>query len=235
MNRWLLASLAVVGTGALCLVIALAISEPPPEPSDFLRFLSEKKGEGKLETASITYRRRDGAEVTLIGAVHVGEREYYRRLQEDFATYEALLYEMVHEEGARPTQRSDSLLSSFQRGLQYLLELEFQLDAIDYSRDNFVHADLDPETFFRLQSERGESLLSLMFKAMLAEWKRQGQGEGSQLNAFHLLGALASRDRARALKLLLAREFEGIEALVAGIEEGGDGRGTVLLSGRNDK
>ena len=35
----------------------------------------------------------------------------------------------------------------------------FQLDGIDYNAGNFVHADLDTETFHRMQEERGESIL----------------------------------------------------------------------------
>ena len=32
------------------------------------------------------------------------------------------------------------------------LDLEFQLDAIDYEAKNFIHADLDAETFQQMQS-----------------------------------------------------------------------------------
>ena len=223
----------IVAGGLLCLLLAISVPRDV-EPSEFLRFASEKQGEGTLETASILYRRSDGAEVTLIAAVHIADRVYYEQLNREFERYDALLYEMIQEKDARPDVRSDSPLSFLQRSLKNLLGLEFQLDTIDYSRKNFVHADMDPETFFRLQEERGESLLSLMLRAMLEQWKRQSEGKGSQLTPFHLLAALASKDRARTLKLFLATEFGDIEAMIAGVEEGGDGRGSVLLSGRNE-
>lgn len=203
--------------------------------SQFLRFVETGSGEGRLETSVVRYRRADGVEVDLIAAVHVGDGAYYRELQRRFTSYDALLYEMIKDEGVEidPSRRSDSLLSTFQRGLKGMLELEFQLDAIDYSAKNFVHADMDPATFLRLQREKGESVLSLMFAATVEEWRRQLEGKGSQLTGFHLLAAFLSRDRAHALKYLLAREFEGIEDSLAGVDRGADGEGSVLLSGRN--
>ena len=42
-------------------------------------------------------------------------------------------------------QRTGSAVSGFQRLLKNILGLEFQLDAVDYSAKNFVHADLDYE------------------------------------------------------------------------------------------
>jgi hypothetical protein len=189
-----------------------------------------------LETAIVTYRRKDAIEASLIAAVHVGDKAYYEKLQKKFETYDALLYEMIKDRDADVSSRveSDSILSMFQRGMKNVLELEFQLDAIDYSRANFVHADMDPETFFGLMEKKGESLISIMLQAMLEQWKRELEGKGSQLNGFQILAAFTSPDRARSLKLLLAKEFGRIEEMMAGFDRGADGKGSVLLSGRNE-
>jgi hypothetical protein len=122
-------------------------------------------------------------------------------------------------------------VSGFQRFLKDVLELEFQLDKIDYTAPNFVHADLDAETFFSLQEQRGESLFSLMFRSMLSEMQRQGAGAGARpITIFDLLAAMNSPDSGRQYKLLLARQFQDIEAQIAGVE-GKDG--TVLVAERN--
>ena len=228
---------------------ALSLStQKPPEKStvkagapsdggttDFIRFVPGRKGEGKLETAIVTYRREDGATVDLIAAVHVGDRAYYRNLQKRFETYEALLYEMIKPQDAEPVPgaRPDNLLSVFQRGLKDALALEFQLDALDYRKANFVHADVDPATFFRLQREKGESFLSLLFKFMRKEMAREAQGRGSQMGLFELIQAFASDDSARSLKLLLARQMEDVEAMMAGFEEGDEKGGSVIVAERN--
>jgi hypothetical protein len=225
----------------LCLgvgVFALPREDSPrPEEATatrFLRFVEGRPGEGRLETRVASYKRDDGARVDLIAAVHVADGAYYRRLQKRFEGYDALLYEMIKPEGVSPeaTDRPDNLLSAFQRGLKNILGLDFQLDAIRYDKPNFVHADMDPETFFRLQKEKGESILSLMWKSWMAQMKAAGEGEGTrQIGFLELFAALASEDSAGALKLLLAREMNDMERIMAGFE--GDGKESVIVAERN--
>ncbi len=206
------------------------------KPTDFVRFVEGEKGEGKLETAIVTYSGEGGVEVDLIAAVHVADAEYYRGLQRRFERYDRLLYEMVKPKDADPAAKEkgkpDNLLSFFQRGLKGVLGLEFQLDAVDYSKRNFVHADLDPETFFRLQKEKGESILGLLWKSMLKDFERQSKGEKQPIGLLELVAAFTSRDSERKLKLLFARELEDMEKLLAGFEEGTDG-GSVIVAERN--
>jgi hypothetical protein len=223
---------------ATCAVAILAFSSedraraPLETSTSFLRFVEGKPGEGRLETGLATYEGEGGVQVDLIGAVHVGDAAYYRRLQRRFEDYEALLYEMIKPEGVSPeaSDRPDNLLSAFQRGLKNILGLDFQLDAIRYDKPNFVHADMDPDTFFRLQKEKGESILSLLWKSWMAQMKSAGQGK-KQMNAFELLVALASDDSASALKLLFAREMNDMERIMAGFE--GEGEESVIVSERN--
>jgi len=183
-----------------------------------------------------TYTNVNHQSVALIAAIHVGDPAYYAKLQALFKSYDALLYEMIRDRDADVTEKvnSDHPISQLQIGLKNALGLEFQLDALDYTPTNFVHADLDPETFARLQGEKGETILGLMLRAMLEEDARQRSGQGQALHPLQLLWALASGDRAHALKLLLAQQMDQIEATLAGIDRGSDGQGSVLVSGRNE-
>jgi hypothetical protein len=202
----------------------------------FLRFESEKPGEGQVSTALRTYRRADGVEVALVSVVHVGDRAYYEELQAILDGYDALLYEMIRDPDVQPGARvdTDNALSRLQMGMKVMLALEFQLEAIRYDRPNFVHADLDPDTFFRLQAERGESLMGLMLRVMLEEHSRQTGNPQATLNGFQLLMAFLSPDRAHALKLVLGQQMDQMESLLVGIDQGQDGQGSVLVSGRNE-
>jgi hypothetical protein len=119
------------------------------------------------------------------------------------------------------------MVGMFQRFLTNTLKLQFQLDAINYKRPNFVHADLDYETFEQLQSERGESMMSLMMNSALYS---MGKGDAQQIGLPDLLGALGSPNRDRQLRLLLARQFKDIDDQIAAMQ-GKDG--TVLLTERN--
>ena len=204
-----------------------------PDKTRFLRYVDDPKSP-RLEAAIVTYRNADDVRVHLVSAVHVGEKKYYDGLAETFRGYDALLYEMVKPKAmSAPVrgQKSGGMVSGFQRFLKDVLELEFQLDAIDYGAANFVHADLDAETFARLQEERGESLFSLMLQSMMNQMARAGQpGAPAPITVFDLLAAMNSPDSARQYKLLLARQFQDVEAQVASLE-GPDG--SVLLTERN--
>jgi hypothetical protein len=208
----------------------------PEQTPQFLRFVEDGRGGGKLEAAIVTYRNSQGVVVHLASALHVGERSYYQGLAKTFEGYDALLYEMIKHKDAPPPapgERSGSAVSGFQRFLKDTLSLDFQLDDIDYTKPNFVHADLDYETFSKLQDERGESILGIMLQSMLHEMSRQMAGEGAnkpQMNLFDLLAALKAPDRARQLKLLLARQFDDIEDQMAGLT---GPNGSVIITERN--
>ncbi|MDB5292130.1 MAG: hypothetical protein JWL69_3371 [Phycisphaerales bacterium] len=208
------------------------------DDTQFLRFVDDKKGGGKLEAALVTYRNVDGVTVHLVSALHVGEHDYYKGLNDTFEKYDAVLYEMIKPKGApppEPGQTSHSAISSFQRFLKDTLALDFQLDDIDYSADNFVHADLDAETFLSMQKERGESILGIMLKSMMREMAKQAEGNGRnapEIGLIDLLVAMKAPDRPRQLKLLLARQFNDIEDQMAGM----DGpNGSVIITERNKK
>ena len=210
------------------------------EPSTFVLFNNEAKFTGSLQTAIVSYENKSGVRVDLIGAVHIGDSSYYKFLDEKFKEYDALLYELVSDPASRPgdpkrekRKPSFSVISMIQRGMKTALALDFQLDAINYQAKNFVHADMTPWEFQRKQAERGESMLSIMWKGVLQGWKREFQGQGSQMTSQALMEALTNQDSARALKYLLAQELQNVEALMAGLESSEPGKESVILIERN--
>jgi hypothetical protein len=212
---------------SFCLRAAPPTSQPATE---FIRFVEERTGDARLESADATYKNRNNVVVHLIAAVHIADPEYFRGLDESFNHYDALLYEMVKPKDMdAPTQGAPArgMIGMFQRFLTNTLKLQFQLDAINYKRPNFVHADLDWETFQAMQDERGESMLSLMLNSMLYS---MGKSDAPQIGLPDLLGALGSPDRDRQLRLLLARQFKDIDEQITAMQ-GKDG--TVLVTERN--
>lgn len=197
----------------------------------FLRFVENKKG-AFLEASEVTYRNPDGATVRLVSAVHIGEEAYYDAIAKRFDKDEAVLYEMVKPKGMPAPQRgqqSDHAVSRLQRFLKDKLDLAFQLDAIDYTRPNFVHADLDAETFMQLQEDRNESMASLMMQSMSHALANPPPNSGGD-SATQLLTLLAQPDPERQMKYLLAQQFDNVEAAAMGL----DGpNGSVILSERN--
>lgn len=90
---------------------------------------------------------------------------YFLALQKELESYDCVLYEMVAsretlEKMRKPTAikrlkgsntRGFNILGCIQRQMARILALDFQLDCLNYQSENFLHADLDYETFQLLQ------------------------------------------------------------------------------------
>lgn len=200
----------------------------------FVRVTKNKKGEPlSLETAVTSFKHQDGTQVDLIGAVHVGDKAYYKKLNELFSTYDVVLYELVAPEGTRVPrggQRSQHPVGRMQEGIKTLLDLSFQLNHIDYTVENMVHADMSPEEFSQRMKDRGESFLQILFRMMGQAAAQAGKTEGPSDS--DLLFAFFAPDRAMRLKRVMASQFEDLEGQMK-IFEGPDG--STLISERNKK
>lgn len=214
--------------------ISAADGPTTAEPTDFIRFVEAESGDS-LQTALVRYQRDDGVQVDLVGAVHVADRAYFDELNRRFTAYDVVLYELVggphpgkKELRAGAADERFAWLERLQETLRRSLELEGQLDCIDYGAANFLHADLSTEAFFESQQERQESFLGLWLKALQAQ--KAAAGERPQPGLAVLLRILFSGDSATEMKRLIGREFDGLEPVLAGVEAGG---GTTLVGERN--
>ena len=249
MRSSFLALITAILTG--CWTAAALAEEKPAKPAarpekdqkaeDKPRFLRLVRDEDKkpvaLETSIVTYvpadSTKEGVSVELVGAVHVGDKAYYEALNKEFEQYEALLYELVAPENAKvPKERKGvpgSAVGGLQVGMKEMLELEFQLDRIDYSKANFVHADMSPEEFAKTMTKRGESFTKMFFKMMGYGFAQQGKGTNTEMD---LLMALFSKNRAHKMKIAMAEQFDGMEGQMD-ILDGPDG--STILTERNRK
>lgn len=214
-------------------------AEAKPLGEEWVRVTQDERGEpNAMQVAIVTYRGRVAdrvVEVDLIGAVHVGDAVYYQQLNERFTRYDALLYELVAPEGHVVTpgeaasQRSP--LGAVQGGMKTMLELEHQLEIIDYNRPNFVHADMSPEEFFKSMEDRGEGVFQMLFRMMgqgiAMQSKQLAEGESTDID---LMRALFSPDRARQLKIVFARQMAQLEVSLGALS--GEG-GSTLITERN--
>jgi hypothetical protein len=177
---------------------------------------------------------RDRPTVDLVAAVHIGDAGYYRQLNDLFEKYEVVLFELVAPESVAVPKGGGNAnrnpVSAIQNAMTGALDLQFQLKGIDYTRKNFVHADMSPEEFAKSMDRRGESLLQMVFRAMGYGLARpngnQPMGDGE------LLMALLNKNRALALKRVMARQFDDLEGQMEALS-GKDG--STLITERNKK
>ena len=218
-----------------------AVAEPPQadpvkkaEGNRFLRLKLDNKKPQALQTAVITYRDPDGVEVDLVGAVHIGERSYYAQLNRLFESYEVVLYELVAPQGTRIPKGGGrgrpSAIGGMQRGMQSLLGLEYQLDRVDYTKKNFVHADMSPTEFAESMENRGESFAKMFFRMMGQGAALQGRPQ-AQVDSIDMWTAILRQDK-QSFKTALARQFQDIDGVMSALN--GD-QGSTIITERNRK
>jgi hypothetical protein len=240
-----------VGSGLALVfgVSALLAADPPAKPAapakdvkadnpehKFIRLMRNRHGDPQaMETAIVHYvpakeGDRVGLSVDLVGAVHVAEKSYYDQLNRAFEKYDALLFELVADKETVPKagQRSHSPVSAIQVAMKNFLDLDFQLDDIDYTKKNFVHADMSPDEMAKSMADRGESIWSMMLRMMAAGMAQQaGAANASDLD---LLMALFDKNRAIQMKRFMADQMENMDGVLVAIE---GPKGSTLISARN--
>lgn len=191
----------------ICQATALA------DETQFTRVLEDEDDQPlslQLAIASYVPPNGDGSvQIDLVSAIHIGDASYYQDLNERFEDYDAMLYELVAPKDAPVTARDNEdrgVISSTQIGMKNMLNLSFQLDEIDYSASNFVHADLSPTELSESMDERGESLYVYfwrLFYASVDEYAKDPLG----LKNWSMMSAMLSNDSDNALKVMLAYEM----------------------------
>ena len=149
-------------------------SDKKDKAAEPLTFMRVRRGAHNqplaLETATGHYVSTQGKPVTvdLIGAIHIGDKDYYHRLNERFRTYDKVLFELVMPEGQSlkglGDHRSNHPIGMLQQSLPSVLDLDYQLKAIDYTAKNFKHADLSPDEMAAAIRKRGDNGASIGIK-----------------------------------------------------------------------
>lgn len=217
--------------------VALAAAE---EPTNFIRFVEEEQSDS-LQTAVVSYESPQKAKVDLVGAIHIADKSYFDALNLRFKGYDAVLYELVgpsfaerNNPDVKKEKEAQKLqwVGQLQAMMRDTLKLHGQLEGIDYTAKNFVHADMDLSQFSQTQGQKQESFLTLYLKAAQAQ-KAVNEKRGTNSDAagmVMLLKILTMKDSSTELKRMIAQEFDSVEDIMAGMETGD---GTVLVGERN--
>lgn len=226
-------------------------AETPAGPEYIRIRRDERRLPVAMETPVITFRsseRFKSVTVDLVGAVHLGEGSYYKELNQRFRGYDLVLFEAVMPEDAvnqdlRPggggagraalpdeeewddAKVGFAAISVLQLGMKDALGMEFQLAAVDYTPDNFVHADMTAEEFEESMKKRGESFGTMLLSEMGKSMSSTKQQNPLAMNLDLFLSALSS-DRVYAVRRIAASQLaqEGAGEAFAG----SDGTSTII-------
>ncbi|MEX2315887.1 MAG: hypothetical protein WD669_01960 [Pirellulales bacterium] len=214
----------------------------PKVGADWVRIKFDDKNKPlAMQTAIVRYtgtaaaggQKRD-VSVDLIGAVHVGDIAYYDELNKQFMQYDALLYELVAPPGT-VVERGRGTSSAhpvgiLQNGMKTMLELDHQLEKVDYTKANFVHADMSPEQFEKAMRDRNEGWLQMYFRLLGVALAQQNEMSANAPSDLDVFAALFAKDRPRRLKILLGKQLAEMETLM--VSFGGE-QGSAIISDRN--
>jgi hypothetical protein len=225
---------------AILISLGMSAASFADEVPDYIRFVEDSTS-SRLEIAIKTFTMRSGQRVDLIGALHIADLAYYEQLNERFDHYDAVLFELVGDPSALtsnapgPDRKLDreggGAIGFIQQAAAEHLKLTFQLEAIDYTKKNMIHADVSAEEFAAMQKQRGETTITLFARALQAQMNGGISPDATaDLDTFGLIRILMSPDSATAFKKALAKMFDQMETMTAAME-GKDG--SVILSGRN--
>lgn len=200
--------------------------EPVALQTSVVRFAKSKKQSRDTDTV-----------IDLIGAVHIGDKNYYQTLNKLFEDYDVLLFELVAPEGTVPTpaaraQSGGNPISMMQSMTKDMLNLDSQLELVDYTPKNFVHADMSPSEMAKRMEERGDTGVTVALSAV-AEIMRQAnakpkKGAPKEINPLELLTSM--RDPAK-MKRLMAQQFVDTGALDTGL---GSTLNRMIVTDRNE-
>ena len=217
------------------LLAAPKAKQPAKQPAtrkdtgpQFIRIVRDKQTKQpiRMETATIRYvpkkpsSKSPRRSIDLIGVVHVGELDYYKQLNREFEQYDALLYELVANQGERPSKNrsssSSNPIGALQNGMKSMLKLEHQLEHIDYTKKNFVHADLSPDQMAEAIRKRGDNGLTITLGVLVDMFRQQNLAQaraakdkknGRPVEQVDLLTALTDPNGPIKMKRMMAEQM----------------------------
>lgn len=196
------------------------------EEPEYVRFVQgDTEWEGELQTAIVSFENDAGVQLNLVAAVHLGEEEYYAELNDYFVTQDVVLYELIAEPDQVPVrggaESSTSLIGFIQQAMARFLKVGFQLDEIDYTQPNFLHADLTPSQLDVLMASKNENFFTMFLNLAMAQMAEQNAAPDEPLSSFtmlSLISAMNSEDQNAALKFLFAEELGRSGGVIVGEE-----------------
>ena len=233
----------------------LDTAQRPPEP--YVRIYREVTNRTEFQVALRRFvpPKGIGPSIWLMGVSHLGAPDYFVKLQSELEDMTLVLFEGIRasrRNHARPDLGSDAgskrdpvpdnlkSVEGLQPALARALGLRFQLEAVDYSRPNFLNSDLSIPELRQLLMEQAEDTRDQGAAREFEDLLQAMQGR-SLLNAIIRVAIpfLATSPGLQGVtKLALIEilgQIDGNPANIAGLPESAKQLLVVLLEHRNQR
>lgn len=187
--------------------------------TQFIRVTKDQDGVPlTVETATVRYTNKDTT-IDLISVIHIADRRYYMNLDTQFRQYDAVLYELVAPKGTTPEKKGGINLHTI---ISLFLQLDSQLECINYDAKNFVHADLSGDELIAAIQKRGHDPYTIAL-GLLVDMLRQNNLQKNKPAIDSR--KLEHKDTAVYVKRMFALSLENSDV--------GQTLGTLLIDDRN--
>ena len=143
--------------------ILLALTQTKTTGPIYTQSLTTPTGLVQMRTLAQQLVREGKPDIWLVGAMHIGSKQYYSSLQTLLDSQEVVLFEGVKTDAQKnaPTpkvddkakQKEDTKTKPVYKALSDALGLEFQLNTIKYDRPNWKNVDLTWEELDKLNKD----------------------------------------------------------------------------------
>ncbi len=195
------------------------------------RLLKDSEGRSISLDVAVTSFQKSGVTVDLIGAIHIADKSYFEKLNSLFQEYDKVLFELVAPEEHDFSSKKKG--SDMYKPMADALGLVGQVEHIDYSVPNMVHADLSPKALKKAMEDGGQTFFDLFISVMRNGYKSQLKDyHKSQVASLKLLLGFLSPNRDRVLKSILAEQFADLDNQMGQL---GEEVNSLIIEKRNIK
>ncbi len=201
------------------------------EDTNFIRIVDEEE-RAQLQTSVTTYTK-ENTTVTLIGAIHIGDKSYFEALNKEFTNYPTLLFELIGGEKAakllngkpKPKPKKEAHnrpaegLRSLYHSLAITMQLSQQVEHIDYTKENFIHADLTMAEYLKLTQGKEDEIFAFAIQNSVKTAEITGKPFGGM-------------DMSLVMRAILSGDGSGLKIQYMHLMDQGD-ESTAALTGKN--
>ena len=194
------------------LLAALVLRQPMQLSSGFVRTIDRTDGIAVSQTAARRLTALGKPDIWLVGAAHIGLKQYYRDIQLLLDTQDVVLFEGVRprDGSGRPTKVDPNTPKQVYQTIGNFIGLDFQLADINYEHDNWVNSDLTIDELEKLnkKSSNGKPSQFDTIKQML----NPGSEQSKMLATFFQSATPGMKE---ALKIFLVDKLAKVDTVLA--------------------